>query len=114
PVNITEAIFTELESALAPVSREYMRSLLKETGLPLDPFARGISLHGLPELRQSLLAFAELYALAKDRTRRDTVRAEVIEAKKRLRGLTAATVEPDRHREREEMLLEVMTWLENP
>src|SRR3712207_1619684 len=66
PEHIDEEILRELESALAPISRDYLRQLLRATGCPLAPAVRGISLHSPADLRTSLLAFAELYAAAED------------------------------------------------
>ena len=114
PERITETLFREMEATLAPVSRSYLRDLLKTMDLPLDPWVRGVSLHSPDDLRNSLLAFAELYTTTDDRIRQREVRAEVIEAKTRLRALISKTTEPLPRAERESMLAEVMTWLENP
>lgn len=114
PERITEALFREIEGTLAPVSRSYLRDLLKTMDLRLDPRVRGVSLHSRDDLRQSLLAFAELYTTAEDRIRQRELRAEVIEAKTRLRGLISRTTDAVHRAEREAMLTEVMTWLENP
>ena len=114
PERITEALFREMETTLAPVSRSYLRELLKTMDLPLDPWVRGVSLHSPDDLRHSLLAFAKLYITTEDRTRQRELRADVIEAKTRLRALISKTIESALRAERESMLVEVMTWLENP
>jgi hypothetical protein len=111
PQSIDEALFAELREHLAPVSDSYLRQLLKHSGLPLAPMVEGVSLHGLDHLERTLLALECEYASA-DRPRRSLVRNVVIEAKNRLRWTIKRAGDPSA--ERAEMLLWVMTWLENP
>jgi len=114
PERIDEPLFSQLEAALSPISRDYLRQLLRVSDYPLDAWVRGVSLHSAQDLRDSLLAFAGLYTATEDHERRRAIRAEVIDAKTRLRALIARTAEPAHKAEREDMLLHVMTWLENP
>jgi hypothetical protein len=111
PALIDIAVFHQLQSELAPISESYLEDLLRDSGIPLDPVVEGVSLHSPEDLRRTLLALAELYEITAD-TR--LIRGRVIAAKTRLRALIARTSFPELRREREQMHLELMTWLENP
>jgi hypothetical protein len=111
PQGIDEALFSQLKARLSPISDSYLRQLLKHSDLPLSPMVEGVSLHGLHQLERTLLALADEYASA-DQTRRGHVREKVIDAKNRLRWSMKRSAEPSA--EKSEMLLWVMTWLENP
>lgn len=111
PPRIDVALFNELKTALAPISDSYLEDLVRESGIPLDPVVEGVSLHSPDDLRRTLLALAEIYESAPDPR---AVRGRVIEAKTRLRMLIARTRFPELKHEREDMHLELMTWLENP
>jgi hypothetical protein len=111
PACIDLALFAELRTALAPISDSWLEDLLRDSGIPLDPVVEGASLHSPEDLRRTLLALSEAYEKAADPR---LVRARVIEAKTRLRALIARTRVPELRHEREDMHLELMTWLENP
>ncbi len=116
PASIGAGEFDELSQRLAPVSEGYLRKLLRETGLPLSPVVEGVRQDSLPELERTLLALELEYreaAAAGDRARAKTVRRAVISAKDHAR-FTLAKLSGARRAEREEMLLWIMTWLENP
>lgn len=113
PAIADELLFAELKSRLAPVSDSYLRQLLRESGVPLTAAVEGVSLHSLPDNRRTLIALAELYH-QRDLAGRRAVRDLALEAKTRLRFLVARTADDDLRAAREEMLLWVLTWLENP
>lgn len=96
-----------------PVSESYLRRLLRHSGIPLSPLVEGVSLESLDESRRTLRALSELYVTA-DSTVRSTLRQRVIEGKTRLRFLVPKTPDPVQRALREEMLLQVSIWLENP
>ena len=107
PARIGEAEFEQVRSALAPVSESYLRKLLRESGVPLAPLIEGVRQATLNELQSSLLALLDEYSAA-DAPRRHAIRHVVITAKDHARW--AARRKP----EKEEMILWMTTWLENP
>lgn len=118
PAAITEAVWRDLLARLAPVSENYLRQLLHDTGLPFhQPFA-GVRQHTFEELEQSLRDMLEVYreALAAgDRERARYVRRQVIGAKDRAKFLAANPRTPEAKRaEKTEMVQWAMVWLENP
>jgi hypothetical protein len=110
-VLVDPPLMAELRAALAPISDSYFENLLRDSGVALHPLVEGVSLHSPEDLRRTLLTLAELYESSPSPR---SVRERVIAAKVRLRALIARTSSFDLRREREEMHLELMTWLENP
>lgn len=110
PAEITEAEFEELRDALSPVSENYLRKLLRESGAPLSPMVEGVRQASLDELEASLLRMLEEYE-RDDAAHRARVRQLVIAAKDHARW---AARNPGRRAEKEEMGLWMLTWLENP
>ena len=88
PPAITEAVWLDLLTKLAPVSENYLRELLRQTELPFDlPYA-GIRQHTFEELEQSLREMLLVYMdamAAGDRGRARYCRRQVIGAKDRAR-----------------------------
>lgn len=112
PATITEARWAELLGRLAPVSESYLRRLLRETGLPLAPLVAGVRQDSLAALEGSLLDLGEEYARAReagDPLRTRACRRLVIQAKDHARWALRRG-----HAEKEEMILWMLTWLENP
>jgi hypothetical protein len=106
--------YAELLSLLAPVSDSYLRRLLRETGIPLDPIIEGVRQGSFDELQESLERLLEVYE-AGDVAKRRAVRAIVITAKDHARlAAHSRTATPERRSEKEEMVLWLLTWLENP
>jgi len=95
---------------LAPVSESYLRKLLRESGVPLAPLVEGVRQDSLDALEVSLLKMLEEY-LSGDAGRKLMVRRAVITAKDHAR-LAARKVEA--REVKEEMILWMLTWLENP
>lgn len=110
PAAIGEAELASLRSDLAPISESYLRKLLRECGVPLDPMVEGVRQGTLAELEASLLRLLTEY-VSGDRVRRLAVRRLVITAKEHAR--LAARI-PDKRLDKEEMILWMTTWLENP
>ena len=107
PPRIGDAEFAELARALSPISEGYLRKLLRESGVPLAPTVEGVRQSGLEELERSLAALLAEYE-AGDSIRRAAIRKRVIEARDHARF--AARKNP----EKQEMVLWMTTWLENP
>jgi hypothetical protein len=118
PHTITEAIWGELLHRFAPVSENYLRHLLRETGLPfVQPFA-GVRQHTLAELEQSLMEMQQAYLAALragDKERARYCRRQVIAAKDRAKFLASnPRISLEKRAEKEEMALWMLVWLENP
>jgi hypothetical protein len=110
PARIGEAEFARLREALAPVSENYLRKLVRECGMPLDPMIEGVRQATFEELQASLLRLLEEYEQG-DATRRMAVRRLVITAKDHAR---LAALSPLKTADKQEMNLWLNTWLENP
>jgi hypothetical protein len=100
PGVIGPAEWTALRTALAPVSESYLRKLLRESGAPLHPLVEGVRQEDFPALERTLFAL-----LGEDRR---AARTLVIEAKQHARWVL------EQRPEKEEMVLWMVTWLENP
>jgi hypothetical protein len=85
-------------AAIGPISQSYLKKLLRESGYLLAPLVEGVRQESLDALEQSLLA------MPADRDGRRCV----IEAKDH------AKFALKNHPEKEEMILWMITWLENP
>ena len=110
PDQIGEAEFAALKAELAPVSEAYLRKLLRECGVPLGPTVEGVRQSTLTELEASLIRLLEEYESG-DAPRRMAVRRLVITAKEHAR---LAARNPSKRPDKEEMILWMTTWLENP
>jgi hypothetical protein len=115
---ITEAVWRELLTTLAPVSESYLRELLRATGLPFEQPYAGIRQHTLEELEQSLGEMLEIYRdamAAGNRDRARYCRRQVIGAKDRARFLARESrTPPDKKGRKEEMVEWMLVWLDNP
>jgi hypothetical protein len=112
PAIVTEAEQAELRTRLAPISDSYLRRLLRASGAPLAPLVAGVRQSSLEELERSLLEIGDEYAralAAGDAVRARCCRRLVIEAKDHARWALRRG-----HADKEEMLLWMLTWLENP
>ena len=113
PAAITEDVWKDLLTKLAPVSESYLRELLRDTGLPFEQPYAGIRQHTLEELEESLGEMLQVYSAAisaSDRARARYCRKQVIGAKDRARFMATA----DRKALKEEMVAWMLVWLENP
>jgi hypothetical protein len=110
PAQIGEPEFALLRTELAPVSESYLRRLVRECGVPLDPMVEGVRQGTFAELEASLLRLLAEYERS-DPPRRMAVRRLVITAKEH--ASLAARI-PGKRPDKEEMILWLTTWLENP
>jgi len=94
--------FQQVTEALNPVSESYLRKLLRESGVPLSPMVEGVRQSNLGALELSLLALLAEYE-AGDAAHRSAVRKLVITARDHAKWT-----------HKEENLLWLTTWLENP
>lgn len=110
PAKIGEDEFALLRAELVPVSESYLRRLLRDCGVPLDPLVEGVRQGTFAELEASLLRLLAEYQSGNS-ARRMAVRRLVITAKEH--ALLAAR-NPSKRPDKEEMILWLSTWLENP
>lgn len=111
---IGEGEFAELRAALAPISESYLRRLLRESGAELDPMVAGVRQGSFDELQESLEHLLAIYE-AGDRMRQQAVRRLVITAKDHARlAAHSKSASAEKRGEKEEMVLWLLTWLENP
>ena len=116
PEQIGEAEREILRGLLAPISDNYLRHLLRDSGVPLAPIVEGVRQESFGALESSLLALLAEYESG-DAARRAQVRKLVITAKDHARLAARNEAKRDEKREsssKEEMLLWMLTWLENP
>ena len=110
PARIGEDEFASLRDALAPISESYLRTLVRKCGAPLAPLVEGVRQGTFDELEASLQKLLEEYERGNP-ARRAAVRRLVITAKDHAR---LAARNPSKRAEKEEMILWLTTWLENP
>jgi hypothetical protein len=107
---IGEDEFASLREALAPISESYLRTLVRKCGAPLAPLVEGVRQGTFDELEASLHKLLDEYERGNP-ARRAAVRRLVITAKDHAR---LASRSPSKRAEKEEMILWLTTWLENP
>lgn len=110
PREIGEAEWEALYRLLAPISESYLRTLLKESGVPLAPLVEGVRQETFEALETSLLSLLREYEHS-DSQRRLAVRRLVIAAREHARW---ASRQDAKRAKKSEMMLWMLTWLENP
>ncbi|MEQ1885901.1 MAG: hypothetical protein ABL967_12635 [Bryobacteraceae bacterium] len=111
---IGDAEFLALREALAPVSEDYLRTLLRKSGVPLAATVEGVRQGTFHELEESLARFTEDYAQF-NRPRQTALRRLAIKAKDHARlAARSKYATPEKKAEKIEMILWLTTWLENP
>jgi hypothetical protein len=111
---IDENAWAGIREAIAPVSDSYLRKLVRATGLAMSPVVEGVSQDSFAELERTLVALQQGYEAAAAGNRRE-YRVAVITAKDHAKwALRKQGIDPARRLEKEEMLLWMLTWLENP
>ncbi len=118
PEAINGALWKDLLERLAPVSENYLRELLRATGLKFEQPYAGVRQHTFEELEDSLVEMGRAYAdamAAGDRALARDCRRQVIAAKSRARITAAAKGASVETQERKrEMAQWMLVWLENP
>ena len=113
PQLIDGEIFEKLKRELAPVSDSYLRQLVKASGVALSPLVEGVAQDSLQSLRRTLVALQHEYSQT-DRDGARKCRQFVIDAKQRARWAARKATHQDKRESKEEMILWMVTWLENP
>lgn len=103
---VDEALAARLRAEFPEVSESTLRRALRESGLPLDPLVEGVRQDTLEHLERTLLALAGEYERG-DPARRAQVRELVLTARRH-------TELAARRKPKDEELLWLRTWLENP
>lgn len=112
PERIGEAEFRALRQEFAPISENWARKVVRDCGFPLAPMVEGVRQDTMEALDRTLLSLLGEYEQAEregNRERTRQVRRLVILAKDHAK-LAARTAGP----EKQEMVLRMLTWLENP
>jgi hypothetical protein len=111
---IGDAEFLAVREALAPISEDYLRTLLRKSGVPLAITVEGVRQGSFDELEESLTRFAGAYMQA-DQARQSALRRLAIKAKDHARlAARSPKATPEKQAEKTEMILWLTTWLENP
>jgi hypothetical protein len=110
PAQIGETEFARIRDALHPISEGYLRRLIRASGAACHPLVEGVRQATFQELDESLRKMLEEYQQG-DAPRRAAVRRAVITAKDHAR---LAARNPAKRGEKEEMILWLSVWLENP
>jgi hypothetical protein len=113
PEVVGEREWDALLRDLAPVSESYLRRLLRESGVALAPLVEGVRQDSLERLEVSLLAMLDEYEAGKHAA----ARKAVITAKDHARLAARKPekrAEPEKRAQKDEMILWMITWLENP
>ncbi len=104
--------------ALAPISESYLRHLLAETGIPVEPPFGGVRQKTFAELEQSLVELEQVYTRAKetgDRSRAQLCRNVVIQAKDHARlAARSPKTTAEKRAAKQEMVQWMLVWLDNP
>lgn len=103
---VDEALAARLRVEFGEVSEATLRRALRESGLELDPLVEGVRQETPDELERTLLALAREYEQGGPE-RRAQVRAVVLTARRH-------TELAARRKPKDEELLWLRTWLENP
>lgn len=101
---IDSALAAELKRKLDPVSDSYFRKLLRESGAALAPMVEGIRQDSFAAFERTFLALIDASATEAEKRR------EVIRSRDHARLAARRTPSP----ERDEMILWMTVWLENP
>lgn len=84
PPVIDRVLLGQLRQELEPISAAYLRRLLLQTGVPLEPEVEGVRLDDFAHFRRSLSRLSEAYARA-GADARTRIRRQMIDAKNRAR-----------------------------
>lgn len=100
------------------MSESYLRRLLADAGIAVEPPFGGVRQKTFDELERSLLELEEAYTRASqtgDRARAQQCRNAVIQAKDHARlAARGSRTPPEKKAQKEEMVQWLLVWLENP
>ena len=103
----------EIVLALSPISQTYLRRLLLESRVPLSILVEGVNQASMVDLERTLVALSQEYE-SRDAFGRKSCRNLVITGKDHAQLAALKMESGERRAEKEEMVLWMRTWLENP
>lgn len=112
PGAVTLDEWRRIREILAPVSDGYLRDLLREMAVPMEPLVAGVDQSSFESLEASLLLLLDVYEHNPEA--RSACRRLVIEAKDHARWASRRAKEETRRFEKREMAEWMRVWLENP
>lgn len=111
---LDSAAAAALRAQVGQMSDTLWRDLLRGCGVPLAPLLEGVRQETFENLERTLLLLWQEYAGAGSEVRKQC-RTLVIEAKDRARlAARNPKVSEDKRQQKQEMVLWMLTWLENP
>ena len=113
PALVDEEVLEEIRAKVGPVSTSYLKHLLLDAGVPLSPLVEGVVQSSFEELERTLIQLLDEYERG-DRERARSCREAVIAGKDHARFALKRATDPAKAAAKQEMLLWMMTWLENP
>lgn len=114
PTVVDRAAAEAIRRDVGEVSDQTFRHTLIKSGYVLDPMVEGVNQTTIEDLARTLLALASIYETA-PRVERMEIRAMAMESKRHARFAAAnRKLDEARRKEKEEMLLWISTWIENP
>lgn len=114
PAVVDRATAEAMRRDVGEVSDQTFRHALIESGYALDPLVEGVNQTTLEDLARTLLTLAATYETAA-KADRVAIRAMAVESKRHARFAAAnRRLDEARRKEKEEMLLWISTWIENP
>jgi hypothetical protein len=111
---VGESEFSALCVRFTSPKADALRKVIRECGLPLSPVVEGVRQESFAELERTLTALSGEYEREQDRERRRVLRRLVITAKDHARFASRRSKDEAKRREKEEMVLWMIVWLENP
>ena len=117
PERITPIHWRTLIAQHGPISESYLRTLLRDSGVPLDPLVDGVRQDSFDALEHSLVALACAYEAARASSNREAAaacRKAVISGKDHARWAAERAKDSQKKADKEEMTQWMIVWLENP
>jgi hypothetical protein len=114
PTLVDRATTEAMRRDVGEVSDHTFRHTLIESGYALDPLVEGVNQSTLEDLARTLLTLAAMYE-SSAKAEQVAMRALAIESKRHARfAASNRRLDESRRLEKEEMLLWISTWIENP
>lgn len=117
PHCITPAHWRALIAEHGPISESYLRTLLRDSGVPLDPLVDGVRQESFDAIERSLIRLSGAYEAARasgDREVVSAIRKAVISGKDHARWAAERAKDSAKRADKEEMGQWMLVWLENP
>ncbi len=117
PAAITPVHWRTLIEQHGPISESYLRKLLRDSGVPLDPLVDGVHQDSFDALERSLTALSRIYEDARTAGDRESVAASrkvVRSGKDHARWASERAKDEQKNSEKAEMAEWMLIWLENP